>query len=97
MALKTVYRLVAFEAVDSKIANIIKQEVLSRDGDVVVAGNVGKFEETNTDIIIMGTMAQHIRLVRKLEEQSYGYCVQIASVLDDLLFKELDVDSTPAW
>jgi hypothetical protein len=57
MALKAVYRLVKFEAVDPKTANIIKQEILSRGGEVAVAGTVGKFEEMNTDIIIMGTLA----------------------------------------
>ena len=57
MALKTVYRLVKFEAVDPKTANIIKQEILYRGGEVAVAGKVGKFEEMNTDIIIMGTLA----------------------------------------
>ena len=97
MALKTVYRLVKFEAVDSKTANIIKQEMLSQGGDVAVAGTVGKFEEMNTDIIIMSTLAQYIRLVRKLKKQSYGCCLQIASAMEDLLFKDLDVDSTPAW
>jgi len=97
MALKAVYRLVKFEAVDPKTANIIKQEMLSRGGDVAVARTVGKFEETNTDIIIMGTLAQYIRLVRKLKKQSYVYCLQIASALEDLLFKDLDIDSAPVW
>ena len=71
--------------------------MLSRSGDIAVAGTVSKFEETNTDIIIMGTMAQHIRLVRKLKKQSYGCCLQIASALEDLFFKDLDVDSTSVW
>ena len=97
MALKAVYRIVKFEAVDPKTANIIKQEMLSRGGDVAVARTVGKFEETNTDIIIMGTLAQYIRLVRKLKKQSYVYCLQIASALEDLLFKDLDIDSAPVW
>jgi hypothetical protein len=97
MALKAVYRIVKFEAVDPKTANIIKQEMLSRGGDVAVAGTIGKFEEMNTDIIIMGTLAQYIRLVRKLKKQSCGCCMQIASVLEDLLFKDLDVDSAPVW
>ena len=97
MALKAVYRIVKFEAVDPKTANIIKQEMLSRGGDVAVARTVGKFEETNTDIIIMGTLAQYIRLVRKLKKQSYVCCLQIASALEDLLFKDLDIDSAPVW
>ena len=97
MALKVVHRIVKFEAVDAKTANIIKQEMLSRGGDVAVAATVGEFEETNTDIIIMGTLSQYIRLVRKLKKQSYGCCLQIALALEDLLFKDLDIDLTPIW
>ena len=97
MALKAVFRIVKFEAVDPETANMIKQEMLSRGGDVAVAGTVGKFEESNTDIIIMGTLAQYTRLVRKLKKQSYGCCMKIASALEDLLFKDSDVDSAPVW
>jgi dihydropteroate synthase len=97
MVLKTVYRLFKFEAVDPKTANIIKQEMLFRGGEVAVAGTVGKFAETNTDVIIMGTLTQYLRLVRKLKKQSYGCCLEIASALEDLFFKNLDVDSTSVW
>ena len=97
MALKAVYRLVKFEAVDPKIANIIKQEMLSRGGDVAVAETVGKFEETKTDIIIMGTLAQYIRLIRKLSKQSYGDCLKISSILEDLLFKDFNIEAASVW
>ena len=97
MALKAVYRLVKFEAVDPKTANIIKQEMLSRGGDVAVAGTVGKFEEKKTDMIIMGTLGQYIRLIRKLKKQSYGDCLEIARDLVDLLFKDFDVESASVW
>ena len=68
MALKAVYLSVKFEAVDPKSENIIKKEMLSRGCDDAVAGTVGKFEETYTDIIIMGMLAQYIHLIRKLKE-----------------------------
>jgi dihydropteroate synthase len=97
MALKAVYRLVKFEAIEPKTANIIKQEMLSRGGDVAVAGSVGKFEEKKTDMIIMGTLAQYVRLVRKLRRQSYGDCLEIARDLVDLLFKDFDVESASVW
>ena len=69
----------------------------SRGGDVAVAGTVGEFEESNIDIIIMCTLAQYIRLVRKLKKQSYGCCMKIASALEYLLFKDSDVDSAQVW
>jgi len=93
MALKAVHRLVKFEAVDPKTANIVKQEMLSRGGEVAVAGTVGKFEEKKTDMIIMGTLAQYIRLIRKLRKQSYGDCLEIAKGIQDLLFKDFDIES----
>ena len=97
MALKAVYRIVKFEAVNPKTANIVKQEMLSRGGDVAVAGTVGKFEDKKTDMIIMGTLAQYVRLVRKLKVQSFNECLEIAQSLEDLLFKDFDVLSAPVW
>jgi len=97
MALKAVYRLVKFEAVDPKTANIVKQEMLSRGGDVAVAGTVGKFEGKKTDMIIMGTLAQYIRLIRKLKKQSYGDCSKIAQDIQDLLFKDFNIELASVW
>jgi dihydropteroate synthase len=97
MALKAIHRNIKFEAVDPKTANIIKQEMLSRGGDVAVAGTVGKFEETKTDIIIMGNLAQYIRLIRKLSMQAYGDCQQIADRLQEMLFKNFDIEAAPVW
>ncbi len=97
MALKAVYRTIKFEAVDPKTANIVKQEMLSRGGDVAVAGTVGKFETTQTDIILMGTLAQYIRLIKKLKIQTYGDCQKIAEALQEMLFKNYDVDTAPVW
>jgi len=97
MALKAVYRLVKFEEVDPKTANIVKQEMLSRGGEVAVAGTVGKFQDKKTDIIIMGTLAQYVRLVSKLRQQSYGDCLEIAQGLEDLLFGDLDLRALSVW
>jgi dihydropteroate synthase len=97
MALKAIHRNVKFQAVDPKTANIIKQEMLSRGGDVALAGTVGKFEETKTDIIIMGNLAQYIRLIKKLKFQTYPDCQQIAVNLQELLFKNYDIEAAPVW
>jgi dihydropteroate synthase len=97
MALKAVYCIVKFEDVDPKTANIMKQEMLSRGGDIAVAETVGKFENKKTDILIMGTLAQYVRLVRKLRMQSYGDCLKIAQDLADLLFKDYDLGNLSVW
>jgi hypothetical protein len=93
MALKAVFRLVKFEAVDPKTASIVKQEMLSRGGEVAVAITVGKFEDKKTDVIIMGTLAQYVRLIRKLKKQTYGDCFQMAQSLQDLMFDDFDIES----
>ena len=97
MALKAVHRLVKFEGVDPKTANITKQEMLSRGGDAAVSETVGMFENVKTDLIIMGTLAQYIRLIRKLKKQSFGDCKKIAEDLQTLLFKDFDIDNACVW
>ncbi len=97
MALKIIHRVVKFEAIDPKTANIIKQEMLSRGGDVAVAETVGNFEDKNTSILIMGTLAQHIRLIRKLRRQPFRDCQKIGAILENLLFKGLNVDLMSVW
>ncbi len=99
MALKAVHRVVKFEAIDPKAANIIKQEMLSRGGDVAVAETVAKFEHEKTDMILMGTLDQYIRLIRKLKKQNYegSVCVEIAESLQKLLFSDFNIESSCVW
>lgn len=97
MALKAVHRLVKFDDVDAKTANMVKQEMLSRGGDVAVSEDVAKFERKKTDMIVMGTLAQYVRLIRKLRKQPFGDCLKVADELQALLFKDFDVDAAPVW
>ena len=97
MALKAVHRLVKFEDVDAKTANVVKQEMLSRGGDVAVSQDVAKFEKKRTDMIVMGTLAQYVRLIRKLRRQPFGDCLKVADGLQELLFKDFDVETAPVW
>ena len=99
MALKAIHVSVKFKSVDSKTANIIKQEMLSRGGDVAVSRDVGSFEAEKTDMIIIGTLAQHVRLARKLKHQTAFDCGKIAKEIQSLLLEEfgIDTDSTHVW
>ncbi len=97
MALKAVFRVVKFLDVNPQTANIVKQEMLARGGDVAVAGTVGKFEDKKTDIIIMGTLAQYIRLIKKLEKQPYGDCSKIGLALEEFLFKNFSLEKAAVW
>ena len=71
--------------------------MLSRGGDIAVAETVGNFEDKNTNILIMGTLAQHIRLIRKLRRQPLGDFQKIGAILENLLFKVLNVDLMSVW
>ena len=67
MSLKATGLLLKFYSVDSRTANILKQDMLSRGGDVAVSRSVVSFKPEKTDIIIIGTLAQYVRLVKKLK------------------------------
>jgi hypothetical protein len=43
MALKAVFKVVKISNIDPQTANIVKQEMLSRGGDVAVSDTVGQF------------------------------------------------------
>ncbi len=97
MALKAIHKLVKVSDVDPKTANIVKQEMLARGGDVAVSAGVGQFNLQKTDIILMGTLAQYIRLIRKLRIQNYGNCQTLARELQELLFKGYDIENAPVY
>jgi dihydropteroate synthase len=97
MALKAVFKSVKITDVDSKTANMLKQEMLSRGGDIAVSKDAGSFDAERTDIIIMGSLAQHIRLIKKLQYQKFGECRKIAKVLQEILFADQDLTKFPVW
>ncbi len=69
---KTINFNILFENKSCRIANIIKQEMLSVGGDAAVArGSVGN-NVTSTDILIMGTIKQITALAGKLTKQPFG-------------------------
>ena len=97
MALKAVFKVVRIRDVDPKTANIVKQEMLSRGGDVALSKSVGRFENKSTDILVMGTLAQHLRLIKKLQYQTFGDCRKISDAIREALFSGFDIDSAAVW
>lgn len=97
MALKAIFRVLRIKDVDPKTANIVKQEMLSRGGDVALSRSVGKFDTKPTDILIMGTLAQYIRLIKKLKVQDFGDCRRIADAINEALFKDFDIKKAAVW
>jgi dihydropteroate synthase len=67
---KAVHIAMKLENVSSFAANIVKQEMLSKGGDVAVNKGVANFSSEKSDILIMGTYGQYIKLTEKLMLQS---------------------------
>jgi len=66
---KALFIAMKIENVSTFAANIIKQEMLGKGGDVAVNRGVANFSTPTSDILIMGTYSQYSRLIYKLEMQ----------------------------
>lgn len=72
MAPKAVHRLVKVEGVAAVAANILKQEMLSRGGDVAIPSDAYYLKDGLCDIILLGTLRQYEELCQKLKVQPFG-------------------------
>lgn len=72
MTQKTICLNVLLADQPCKIANIIKQEMLSVGGDAAVARGSVACSIKKTDILIMGTLKQINSLITKIEKQPFG-------------------------
>jgi len=74
-----------------KVANIIKQEMLSLGGDAAVARGSVSCSVAATDILIMGTIKQIAALSGKIEKQPFGLALislNLRQLLDNLRINE---------
>ena len=60
------------KGIDIKAANILKQEMLSRGGDVVTSRETLYGAEGRTDIIILGTRKSIKSLIEKIKVQPFA-------------------------
>lgn len=72
MAPKMLGRLVKISAVPCRAANVIKQEMLALGGDAAVARGTVACVHPATDLILIGTQRQLLKLSRKLSAQPFG-------------------------
>ena len=72
------------EGLKPKVANIIKQEMLSLGGDAAVSRGTVDCSIEKTDVLIMGTGKQILRFIEKVALQPFGLKA-IASDLRELL------------
>lgn len=80
MAPKTRQLLILLEKQSCKVANILKQEMLSLGADAAVARGSVACSVAGTDVLLMGTQKQIGTLVRKIEKQPFG----LAAIATDL-------------
>ncbi len=72
MAGKTININILLENQPCKIANILKQEMLSIGGDAAVARGCVACSVPASDVLIMGTIKQILSLAAKIEKQPFG-------------------------
>jgi dihydropteroate synthase len=80
MEKKALFRVVRVTDLNVRAANILKQEMLSRGGEVAVSREVYQWEGQKADCLLMGTLAQFERLVPKLRSQPFGLRALAASI-----------------
>ena len=84
MAPKMRHLNVLVEGLTPKVANIIKQEMLSQGGDAAVSRGCVDCSVRRTDVLIMGTVKQVLRFADKLRLQPFGL-KDVAADLRELL------------
>ncbi len=71
MEKKALFKVVRVAGVSIRAANILKQEMLARGGDVAISREVYEWHGEQADCLIMGTVAQYERLLPKLRVQPF--------------------------
>jgi dihydropteroate synthase len=84
MVSKTININILLEDQPCKIANIIKQEMLSVGGDAAVARGSVSCSVPVCDILIMGTLKQISALIKKIEKQPFGLNLIARNILEIL-------------
>jgi dihydropteroate synthase len=72
MEKKALFRAVRVKDLNLRAASILKQEMLSRGGEVAISREVYEWWGEKADCVLMGTLAQFERLLPKLKAQPFG-------------------------
>ncbi|MFH1787111.1 MAG: hypothetical protein ABH829_05685 [archaeon] len=81
---KAKFRLILIEKVPAGSANILKQTMLSAGGDAAVAAGTVTCKVKQTDVLLLGTVAQYRRAVGSLRNNVHG-CPEFAARIEKLL------------
>lgn len=85
MTRKASFRAVKLEGLNFAAANIIKQEMLSKGGEAVTSRLVYSKKETESDVLLLGTLRHYRDLLKKLRMQPFKSLVAIASEVEQAL------------
>ena len=82
MAPKAAFRVMKVEGLNFAAANILKQEMLSRGGEVVTSRDVYSKKESKSDALVLGTLRQYKELIRKLRMQPFKSLKALAGEME---------------
>jgi len=95
MAPKASFRAVKLEGLNFAAANIIKQEMLARGGEVVTSRDVYSTKQAVSDVLILGSQRRFEDLTRKLRMQPLKSLGAIATELEQALARYAGEELTP--
>jgi dihydropteroate synthase len=90
MAPKTLNVNILLKDQSCKVANILKQEMLSIGGDAAVARGSVACSIASTDVLIMGTLKQISAIIKKIEKQPFGLNLIAQDISEILKNSELN-------
>jgi dihydropteroate synthase len=85
MTPKGTFRAVKLEGLNFAAANIVKQEMLSKGGEVVISREVYSKKDADSDVLLLGTLRHYQALLKKLRIQPFKSLVAIASEVERAL------------
>ncbi len=88
---KTVSKVIHVKNITTTEALIIKQEMLARGGDAALERDAVSHETDKTDVLIIGTLLQFEKLVRKLSYQARKLPL-IAEMIAEALEQDMDAE-----
>jgi dihydropteroate synthase len=95
MEKKALFRVVRVRGLDVRAANILKQEMLSRGGEVATSREVYELKGGSADCLIMGTLTQYEHLLPKLKQQPFGLRRLAGAIETALRFYDESVPAGP--
>lgn len=72
LATRALFRVVRVRGLDVSRVNILKQEMLSRGGDVAISEGLYEWTSEEGDCLLLGTLAQFERLISRLKTSALG-------------------------